>query len=59
MEGHLSTRLRTAEYGKWSPNWEGPFVVKELKPNGAYELVDEHGELQVPVVNTRFLKKYF
>ena len=50
---------RTTEYGKWSPNWEGPFVVKEVKPNGVYELVDEQGELQVPGVNARFLKKYY
>ncbi|KAK1677001.1 hypothetical protein QYE76_037849 [Lolium multiflorum] len=45
-------------YGKWSPNWHGPYkVVRALKGN-AYMLEQLDG-VKFPAVNGQHLKKYF
>ncbi|XP_050218777.1 uncharacterized protein LOC126669364 [Mercurialis annua] len=51
--GHKDTRL-----GKWSPNWEGPFVVVNKLTGGAYLLADIDGEEHDRAINGQFLKKY-
>ena len=27
-------------FGKWSPNWEGPYIISQVIYGGAYRLVD-------------------
>ena len=45
-------------FGKWSPNWEGPFLVKEVYDGNAYRLMDlVNGEHAKPI-NGKFLKKH-
>ena len=45
--------------GKWSPNWEGPYVVKEALPRNSYRLINADGvELPDPI-NARHLKKFY
>ena len=45
--------------GKWSPNWEGPYVVKEALPCNSYRLINADGiELPDPI-NARHLKKFY
>ncbi|XP_050222502.1 uncharacterized protein LOC126672591 [Mercurialis annua] len=51
--GHKDTRL-----GKWSPNWEGPFIVVNKLEGGAYLLANIDGEEHERAINGQFLKKY-
>ncbi|XP_050211341.1 uncharacterized protein LOC126661533 [Mercurialis annua] len=51
--GHKDTRL-----GKWSPNWEGPFMVVNKLTGGAYLLADIDREEHDRAINGQFLKKY-
>lgn len=44
--------------GKWSPRWEGPFIIWKILPKGAYHLRDLDGELHRNPINGRYLKKY-
>ncbi|CAL9000002.1 unnamed protein product, partial [Prunus brigantina] len=34
-----------AGYGKWSPTWEGPFIINQILGMGAYRLQDRDGEI--------------
>ena len=51
--------VRDPGRGKWSPTWEGPYIVSEVLPNGAYRLINEEGEEMTNPVNARYLKKYY
>jgi hypothetical protein len=46
-------------FGKWSPNWEGPFWVVRCVPGNAYILKTLLGEEFTSAINGRFLKKYY
>ena len=45
-------------YGKWSVNWEGPFMVESVLKGWAYQLQDIDGESHVRSINGRYLKQY-
>ncbi|XP_050211527.1 uncharacterized protein LOC126661708 [Mercurialis annua] len=51
--GHKNNRL-----GKWSPNWEGPFIVVNKLEGGAYLLANIDGEEHDRAISGQFLKKY-
>ncbi|XP_050216596.1 uncharacterized protein LOC126667627 [Mercurialis annua] len=51
--GHKDKRL-----GKWSPNWEGPFIVTTKLTGDAYVLANIDGEEHDRAINGQFLKKY-
>ena len=53
----VGTKDRT--FGKWSPNWEGPFRIVECVPSNAYILKTLFGEEFTRAINGRFLKKYY
>ncbi|KAF3433619.1 hypothetical protein FNV43_RR24722 [Rhamnella rubrinervis] len=45
--------------GKWSPNWEGPYMISKVVGKGAYQLHDKDDGLRYSnLINGRFLKKY-
>ncbi|XP_022736187.1 uncharacterized protein LOC111289419 [Durio zibethinus] len=45
--------------GKWTPNWEGPYVVKKAFSGGALILAEmDGGDLPTPI-NSDVVKKYF
>ena len=45
--------------GKWTPNYEGPYIVKRAFSGGALILTDMDGE-DVPLpVNSDSVKKYY
>jgi hypothetical protein len=44
-------------FGKWSPNWEGPFRVVRCMPGNAYILKTLLGEEFTAAMNGRYLKK--
>ncbi|GKV07170.1 hypothetical protein SLEP1_g18971 [Rubroshorea leprosula] len=46
-------------YGKWSPNWEGPFQIHKVLKGGAYWLKSLNGELHPCKINGIYLKPYY
>ena len=47
-------------FGKWSPNWEGPYVISKVMGKGAYQLYDNNdNQRHSNLINGRFLKKYY
>jgi hypothetical protein len=46
-------------FGKWSPNWEGPFRVVRCAPGNAYILKTLLGEEFTRAINGRFLMGFY
>ena len=47
------------KFGKWSPNWEGPYLVAQVLSANAYHLIDIDGLGEMPKsINRKYLKKY-
>ncbi|GKV42187.1 hypothetical protein SLEP1_g49624 [Rubroshorea leprosula] len=46
-------------FGKWSPNWEGPFRIHEVLREGAYWLESFDGKLHPRKINGIYLKPYY
>ncbi|XP_016576440.2 uncharacterized protein LOC107874065 [Capsicum annuum] len=44
---------------KFSPNWQGPFMVKKVLPNGALYLTDVEGKIEEISVNADAFKRYY
>jgi hypothetical protein len=58
-EALLPLGTKDATYGKWSPNWHGPYRIDQVLPGNTYMLKDLDG-VKIPVaVNSQHLKKYF
>ncbi|KAM1184237.1 hypothetical protein ACFX15_013225 [Malus domestica] len=55
----LPVGLKDPRFGKWSPNWEGPFIVHKVYGKGAYHLKDRTGVVHKLPINGKFLKKYY
>jgi hypothetical protein len=53
----IGTKYST--FGKWSPNWEGPFRVVRCAPGNACILKTLLGEEFTAAINGRYLKKYY
>jgi hypothetical protein len=53
----IGTKYST--FGKWSPNWEGPFHVVRCTSRNAYILKTLLGEEFTAAINGRYLKKYY
>jgi hypothetical protein len=49
----------TDNRGKWTPNYEGPYVVKKVFSGGALMLTTMDGEDFPSPVNSDVVKKYF
>jgi hypothetical protein len=64
-EGDLVWKLilpigsRDPKYGKWSPNWEGPYRISQCVPGNAYILQTLEGEKFSRALNGKYLKKYY
>jgi hypothetical protein len=55
----LPLGTKDAAYGKWSPNWHGPYRIDQVLPGNAY-MLEELDDVKFPVaVNGQHLKKYF
>lgn len=46
-------------FGKWSPNWEGPFRIGRCASGNAYMLHGLDGEGFGRAVNGKYLKRYY
>ena len=49
----------TDSRGKWTPNYDGPYVVKKVFTGGALILATMDGEEITRPVNADAVKKYF
>ncbi|PHT28108.1 hypothetical protein CQW23_32294 [Capsicum baccatum] len=47
------------EKGKFSPNWQGPFVVNKVLPNGALYMTDIEGKMAEMAINADVVKRYY
>ena len=50
---------RQDPHGKWSPNWEGPYVVKKAFSRGALILIEMDGKEFPGPINADIVKKYY
>ena len=56
----LPIRSKDNKFGKWSPNWEGPYQIKHCALGNAYILEILGGEEEFDrVINGKYLKKYY
>ena len=44
---------------KFSPKWEGPFVVRETHASGYYRLAQMNGKDLMDPINDKWLKRYY
>ena len=59
--------LKTADYvkrdmvepSKFSPKWEGPFVIRESHASGYYRLAQMDGKDLMDPINGKWLKQYY
>jgi hypothetical protein len=58
-EAVLPLGTKDAAYGKWSPNWHGPYRVDQVLPGNAYMLEELDGVKFPVAVNGQHLKRYF
>jgi hypothetical protein len=58
-EAVLPLGTKDVAYGKWSPNWHGPYRVDQVLPGNAYMLEELDGVKFPVAVNGQHLKKYF
>jgi hypothetical protein len=58
-EAVLPLGTKDAAYGKWSPNWHGPYRIDQVLPRNAYMLEELDGVKFPVAVNDQHLKKYF
>ena len=64
-EGHLALKMANhvrrgmAEPFKFSPKWEGPFVVREARVSGYYCLAHMNGTDLIDPINGKWLKQYY
>ncbi|KAK1619322.1 hypothetical protein QYE76_024839 [Lolium multiflorum] len=58
-EAVLPLGTKDKVYGKWSPNWHGPYKVDQVLKRNAYMLEQLDGVKFPVAVNGQHLKKYF
>lgn len=44
--------------GNWSPNWEGPLIIRQVFSNNAYEIEELTPEGRILRLNGKYLKRY-
>jgi hypothetical protein len=55
----LPVGSKSNKFGKWSPNWEGPYKVVKVIFENSYVLETLQGECLMRPFNGRYLKRYF
>ena len=45
--------------GKFAPNWQGPYVVKQVLSKGALQLADMEEKMIDTIVNSDSIKRYY
>jgi len=52
-------RKNVAGPSKFSPKWEGPYIIKEAHDSGYYYLTKEDGIALMDPINEKWLKQYY
>ena len=55
----LPVGTKSSKFGKWSPNWEGPYRIRHSAPGNAYILETLEGIEFPRALNDKYLKKYY
>ena len=55
----LPVGTKSSKFGKWSPNWEGPYRIRHSAPGNAYILETLEGVEFPRALNGKYLKKYY
>jgi len=55
----LSIGTKSSRFGKWSPNWEGPYRINRSTPGNAYILETLEGVEFPRALNGKYLNKYY
>jgi len=55
----LPIGTKDSAYGKWSPNWEGPYRITQCMPSNAYFYEMLEGEEFNRALNGKHFKKYY
>ncbi|XP_051127341.1 uncharacterized protein LOC127248842 [Andrographis paniculata] len=55
----LLTYKKVDQLGKWSPNWEGPFIIHKVIGNGAFIIINQEGKTVHENINAKYLKRYY
>jgi len=55
----LPIRTKSSKFGKWSPNWEGPYRINRSAPGNAYILKTLEGVVFPRAFNGKYLKNYY
>ena len=55
----LPIGTKSLKFGKWSPNWEGPYWINRSAPGNAYILETLKGVEFPRALNGKYLKKYY
>jgi hypothetical protein len=50
---------KSNKFGKWSPNWEGPYRIEEVIPENFYIIQIIQGTSLPRALNAKYLKKYY
>jgi len=55
----LPIGTKSSKFGKWSPNWEGPYWINWSSPGNAYILETLEGVEFPRALNGKYLKRYY
>ncbi|WVZ58668.1 hypothetical protein U9M48_008910 [Paspalum notatum var. saurae] len=55
----LPVGTKDPAFGKWSPNWHGPYRIVETDPGNSYRMETLEGVCFYRNVNGKYLKKYY
>jgi hypothetical protein len=55
----LQLKARDTKFGKWSPNWDGPYKVIGIVLRSAYFVETLEGKELPKEINGKYLKAYF
>ncbi|KAL3747920.1 hypothetical protein ACJRO7_016698 [Eucalyptus globulus] len=55
----LPTSMDNEKFGKWSPTWEGSYVITKNFDRNAYHLMEVNGKELPRIINGKFLKRYY
>nr|KYP32352.1 hypothetical protein KK1_046992 [Cajanus cajan] len=47
---------RSRHLGKWSYNWEGPFIIDQVYSKNAYVIKEVNSKFTSRVINGKYLK---
>jgi hypothetical protein len=50
---------KSNKFGKWSPNWEGPYRIEEVILGNSYMVHSVQGTLLPRALNGKYLKEYY